>query len=46
VLLQEKGDFASAGTLLRRALGIYEKTLGPNSPQALDIRENLRRQRK
>jgi tetratricopeptide (TPR) repeat protein len=46
VLLQEKGDFAAAGALLRRALGIYEKTLGPNSPQALDIRENLRRQRK
>jgi tetratricopeptide (TPR) repeat protein len=46
VLLQEKGDFTAAGALLRRALGIYEKTLGPNSPQALDILENLRRQRK
>ncbi len=46
VLLQDKGNYAAAVALLRRALAIYEKTMGTNSPQALDIRENLRRQRR
>jgi tetratricopeptide (TPR) repeat protein len=46
VLLQEKGDQVAAVALLRRALAIYEKTLGTDSPQALDIRQNLRRQRR
>jgi hypothetical protein len=41
MLLKEAGQGAAADTLLRQALTIYEKTLGPDSAQAGFVRQNL-----
>jgi tetratricopeptide (TPR) repeat protein len=41
-LLKGHGQSAAARTALDRALSIYEKRLGPGSPQARDVRESLR----
>jgi hypothetical protein len=41
ILLRRNGNPAAADPLLRRALAIYERRLGPDSPQARDIRETL-----
>jgi tetratricopeptide (TPR) repeat protein len=41
MLLKEAGKPAESGELLRHALGIYEKALGPNSPQAEYVRRGL-----
>lgn len=40
MLLRETGD-KTGDTLLRQALAIYEKTLGPDSAQAKFVRQNL-----
>jgi hypothetical protein len=42
MLLRDSGQPAAADALLRRALAIYEKALGPNSNQAVKLRENLK----
>jgi Tfp pilus assembly protein PilF len=41
LLQKERGESAAANASLRRALAIYEKAFGLNSPQALKLRENL-----
>jgi hypothetical protein len=40
-LLKESGQSGAAGQVLRRALGIYEKALGPVSPEAARVRQLL-----
>jgi tetratricopeptide (TPR) repeat protein len=42
LLLRELGQSAAAEPLLRRALVIYEKSFGPASPQAVQMREQLK----
>ena len=44
-LQKERGESAAANASLRRALAIYEKAFGQNSPQALKLRENLNKAR-
>jgi len=41
LLLKESGKPEQADTLLRRALAIYEKELGPNSDPARKVRNSL-----
>jgi tetratricopeptide (TPR) repeat protein len=41
-LLQDKGDYADAEPLYRRALAIAETTLGPEAPRSSAIRFNLK----
>ena len=41
LLLKESGKPTQADPLLRRALAIYEKELGPNSEQARKVRDSL-----
>jgi hypothetical protein len=41
MLLKEAGQGKAADSLLRQALAIYEKTLGPASAQAEFVRRNL-----
>jgi tetratricopeptide (TPR) repeat protein len=41
MVTKEAGQAAAAEALLRRALAIYEKTLGPDSPQAKFVRDGL-----
>jgi len=43
LLLKESGETAAASASLRRALAIYEKALGPGSPQALKLRDTLKK---
>jgi len=40
-VLYAKGDYAAAETLLRRALAIDEKALGPDHPTTRQIKLNL-----
>jgi hypothetical protein len=39
--MKDAGQTAAADSLLRQALAIYEKTMGPDSAQAKFVRENL-----
>ena len=41
LLLKESRRVAEANLLLRRALNIFEKALGPGSPQAVAARQSL-----
>jgi len=41
VLLHAKGDYAGAEPLMRRAVAIDEKALGPDHPQTRLYKENL-----
>jgi tetratricopeptide (TPR) repeat protein len=43
MLMNEAGQPAAGVTLLKQALGIYEKTLGANSEEATFVRQNLAR---
>ena len=40
-LLAAKGDYGEAEALFRRALATANKSLGPDDPTTLEIRENL-----
>jgi len=42
LLLQDQGDLAAVRALYERALAICEKALGPNHPDTVTARENLR----
>jgi tetratricopeptide (TPR) repeat protein len=43
ILYQDQGKLAEAEPLLERALAIVEKTFGPEHPNTITFRENLRR---
>ena len=40
--MKDAGQAAAADSLLRQALAIYEKTLGPDSAQAKLVRDSLK----
>jgi hypothetical protein len=41
LLLDAQGNYAAAEPLYRRAIAIFEKTLGPEHPDTKTARENL-----
>jgi hypothetical protein len=41
-LLKDLGQTTTAERLFSRALAIYEKHYGPDSPQAIEMRRNLK----